>query len=191
MLLQKENRIKTSQISNFLAGLCKFMKNKYDFYLFVGIISLMLQLVDQVLNRYVIDFAYTGFSFISFVVWGLFSTLSEEKQNFPYVLTNFTIGLLFSMMMVLTADALAFLNLFSVPVMALIVVPFMMAGERFPNIMNNVPMYFISAGIFFSLYSSSNSMNMLQIFCLISVYTSFGVLCGGITKTYLTKRKGV
>lgn len=165
------------------------MKNNTKFYIFVGIVSFFLQLCDQVLNRYLFQSNFTGFVFISFLAWGSFALVEEEKKNIPYLFSNFILGLIFAVLMVILGNSSQFLGIFSIPLVALFVVPIMMWSENLPFNFNNVPIYFISAGAFFSLYSSNLNYNLLQTLGILILYILLGLVSGKISQEYFNKRK--
>ena len=123
------------------------------FAIFVGIQSFLLQLVDQVIGTHLVSGGHSGFVFIAFQGWALYFLLGSSVKGAVKGFCGYVLGILFAVIMIGMSAILPDLKLLTVPLVALIVVPFMMYFEFAPWCISNVAVFFVGAGAFFGVNS--------------------------------------
>lgn len=91
---------------------------------------------------------------------------------------GYILGILFAVIMIGMSAVLPDLKLLTVPLVALLVVPFMMYFEFAPWCISNVAVFFVGAGAFFGINSYVEGIKMWQSAGIVLLYCTFGLLSG-------------
>ena len=121
------------------------------FAIFVGIQSFLLQLVDQLIGTHLASGGHSGFVFIAFQGWAVYFLLGSSVKGAVKGFCGYVLGILFAVIMIGMSAVLPDLKFLTVPLVALIVVPFMMYFEFAPWCISNVAVFFVGAGAFSEL----------------------------------------
>ncbi|GAA0282339.1 hypothetical protein GCM10008922_46290 [Faecalicatena contorta] len=148
------------------------------FAIFVGIQSFLLQLVDQLIGTHLVSGGHSGFVFIAFQGWAVYFLLGSSVKGAVKGFCGYVLGILFAVIMIGMSAVLPDLKLLTVPLVALIVVPFMMYFEFAPWCISNVAVFFVGAGAFFGINSYVEGIKMWQSAGIVLLYCTFGLLSG-------------
>lgn len=127
-------------------------KNRFlIFALYVGLQSFLLQIVDQLIGTHLTPGGHSGFVFIAFQGWALYFLLGSNIKGAVKGFCGYVLGILFAIIMIGLLGIFAGAGMWAVPIVALIVVPFMMYFEFAPWCISNVAVFFVGAGAFFGI----------------------------------------
>lgn len=155
--------------------------NKMKHALFVGVMSCIIQVINHlIINRYE-DFPSGGYIYISFIVWGTYSLMKCSKNKSVKLLINFLIGFAVAYVMIVVGSFLP--ENLNTPIVALIIVPVIMYLDMLPQGINEIPVFFIGAGIYFSIQNKPFSNND-AIFMVGLVYVLIGIGAAKICELY-------
>lgn len=164
------------------------------FAIFVGVQSFLLQVIDQLLSRYVIPFENSGFVFIGFFGWALYFLLGGNLKGGAKVFGGYIMGIFFAIIMFFVAGAFKGTGMFAVPIAALLVVPMMMYFEYAPKTIGNVSVFFLGAGAFYAIFNYVSGATMVSTTLILLTYCLLGLASGWGTVTFRTwyeKRLGI
>ncbi|MBU3875945.1 DUF1097 domain-containing protein [Faecalicatena sp. AGMB00832] len=164
------------------------------FAVFVGLQSFLLQLADQLIGTHFVAGGHSGFVFIAFQAWALYFLLGSEVKGAVKGFCGYVLGILFAAIMIGLAYVLPDAGIWTVPVVALIVVPVMMYFEFAPWFISNVAVFFVGAGAFFGINSYVEGIRMWQAAGIVLVYCVLGLLSGWMSivfRKWLEKRLSV
>lgn len=148
------------------------------FAVFVGIQSFLLQLVDQLIGTRLVSGGHSGFVFIAFQGWALYFLLGSSVKGAVKGFCGYVLGIVFAVIMIGMPAAFPDLGIFTIPAVALIVVPVMMYFEFAPWCVSNVAVFFIGAGAFFGINSYVEGIRMWQSAGIVLLYCIFGLASG-------------
>jgi hypothetical protein len=154
--------------------------------MFVGVQSFLLQLVDQVLQRQFLQDVNKGFVFLAFTSWAMYFLLGKNIKTALQGLCGYVMGIGFAVIMLLLGEVLSFLEIWSVPVVALIVVPVMMYYEYATWYISNVATFFIGAGAFYNIFTYVPDVTIRQSAGIVIFYCILGLVSGFITIYFRT-----
>lgn len=154
-------------------------KSQYAvFAIFVGVQSFLLQLVDQLIGTHLVQGGHSGFVFIAFQGWALYFLLGSNVKGAIKGFLGYVFGILFAVIMIEMSLVLPNLGIWTVPLVALVIVPFMMYFEFAPWCISNVAVFFVGAGAFFGINSYVEGITMPQSAGIVLLYCVFGLLSG-------------
>ena len=104
------------------------------------------------------------------------------------LLGNYLIGYVIANLMATLSYLLLFTGNLANPLMALILVPFVMLLDKLPYDLNQIPIYFIASGVYFAL-TSYWTMSPLFTLLIFITYVIVGILAAEITTTYSERIK--
>ncbi|MDD3403572.1 MAG: DUF1097 domain-containing protein [Hespellia sp.] len=148
------------------------------FALYVGIQSFLLQLIDQLIGTHLTSGGHSGFVFIAFQGWALYFLLGSNLKGAVKGLLGYILGILFAVIMIILSNIFAGAGILAVPIVALIVVPFMMYFEFAPWCISNVSVFFIGAGAFFGVMNYVEGVTKLCAAGIVLLYCTLGLASG-------------
>lgn len=159
------------------------MKKKqfFLFALYVGIQSFILQIIDQMIGKNLVSGGDRGFAFIAFQAWALYFLLGSTIKGAVTTFCGYIAGIVFAIVMNVGAGILSGLGIFTVPVVALIVVPMMMYFEYSPWNISNVATFFVGAGAFYGILNYVDGIHVEEAAFIVLLYCALGLLSGWMT----------
>ncbi|MEG2305611.1 MAG: DUF1097 domain-containing protein [Lachnospiraceae bacterium] len=148
------------------------------FAVFVGVQSFLLQLIDRLIGTHLVPGGHSGFVFIAFQGWALYFLLGSNIKGAVKGFCGYILGISFAIIMIALAGVLPGLGMLTIPVVALVVVPFMMYFEFAPWCISNVAVFFVGAGAFYGINSYVDGIKIWQSAGIVLLYCMFGLLCG-------------
>ena len=182
-------------------------KHFFVFAFFVGVQSFLLQAADIFISSHLIRGENLGYVFIAFQGWALYFLLGSRIDGIVRGMCGYSVGILFSVIMIFISRQLYPAGRLAVPLTALIVVPVMMYFEFAPAWISNVAVFFVGSGAFYGIYTYAGGMTILKaagivlLYCGLGLTSGYGTICfrrkyelwikggndGQLTETYQTK----
>lgn len=156
------------------------------FAVFVGVQSFLLQLADQLIGTRLVAGGHSGFVFIAFQGWALYFLLGSNLKGAVKGFCGYVLGIIFAVIMIRLSALIPGIGIWTVPVVALIVVPFMMCFELAPWCISNVAVFFVGAGAFFGINSYVEGIRMIQSAGVVLMYCVFGLASGWMSIVFRT-----
>lgn len=158
--------------------------NKSQFLVFavyVGVQSFLLQLVDQLIGTHLTPGGHSGFVFIAFQGWALYFLLGSSLKGAAKGFCGYVLGILFAVIMIGMGKLFPEAGMFTVPVVALIVVPFMMYFEFAPWCISNVAVFFVGSGAYFGIVNYVDGVTKAGAAGIVLLYCGLGLASGWMT----------
>lgn len=156
-------------------------KRFFLFAVYVGAQSFLLQLVDQLIGKSLVAGGHSGFVFLAFQAWALYFLLGSSVKGAVTGFCGYALGIFFSTLMIASSSVLSFLGIWTVPVVALLVVPVMMYFEYAPWFAANVSTFFVGAGAFYAVLNYVEDIKIWEAAFVVLLYCSFGLASGWMT----------
>jgi hypothetical protein len=151
---------------------------------FIGAQAFLLQVIDQVLAPLCPPDGNVGFGWIAFQAWAMYflsglNVVGAVKSFFSY-----GIGILASVAIMVSGGILSGLGFFTIPVMLLFFVPFVIYFELAPSPLSYVPAMFVGAGVYFGFMSYIEAATYTGAAITELIYCALGLLFGYVTVTF-------
>lgn len=160
-------------------------KNRFlIFALYVGLQSFLLQVVDQLIGPHLTPGGHSGFVFIAFQGWALYFLLGSNVKGAVKGFFGYVLGVFFALIMIGLTEAFAGAGRLAVPIVALIVVPFMMYFEFAPWCISNVAVFFVGAGAFFGIVNYVEGITMPEAVGIVWLYCALGLASGWMSMLF-------
>ena len=154
-------------------------KNRFLlFALYVGLQSFLLQVVDQLIGTHLTPGGHSGFVFIAFQGWALYFLLGSNIKGAVKGFCGYVLGILFAIIMMGLSGIFAGAGMWAAPIVALIVVPFMMYFEFAPWCISNVAVFFVGAGAFFGIANYVEGVTIPGAAGIVLLYCALGLASG-------------
>ncbi|MDD3361480.1 MAG: DUF1097 domain-containing protein [Hespellia sp.] len=157
------------------------------FAVYVGIQSFLLQLIDQLIGQHLTPGGHSGFVFIAFQGWALYFLLGSNLKGAVKGIMGYVLGIVFAVIMMELSGVFTGAGILTVPIVALIVVPFMMCFEFAPWCISNVSVFFIGAGAFFGIMNYVEGIRIIDAAGIVLLYCALGLASGWMSIWFRSK----
>ena len=167
-----------------LGGKIVTLKKYFPIALFIGIQAFIIQIIDQVLCVNVPPAGNAGFGWIAFQAWAVYFLAGGTIKGGVKAFIGYFLGIIASIVIITSAGYVGFLGFLSVPIVLLIIVPFILYLDQAPDYFNFVPAVFVGAGVFFGCMTYVPGATFTGIAITESVYVILGLIFGWGTVTF-------
>ena len=156
---------------------------------FTALLAFIIVCIDQLIKQYMPIGAESGFTYIAFIAWAVYFFSGCTLKGGIRALIGYVIGISFSIVIMLLADALSSTGFYAVPIGVFIIVFLVLYLEKVPWI-DLIPAMFVASGCYFGIMTYVPEVTFKTAACVEIIYGSIGLLFGWITitgKGYLSK----
>ena len=151
------------------------------FAIYVGVQSFLLQFIDQMIGTHLTPGGHSGFVFIAFQGWALYFLLGSNLKGAAKGFLGYILGILFAVLMMGMSKLFSGTGMLAVPIVALIVVPFMMYFEFAPWCISDVAVFFIGSGAYFGIVNYVEGVTKVGAAAIVLLYCVLGLMSGWMT----------
>jgi len=161
------------------------LKKYFPIAIFVGVQAFFIQIIDQLLAQYVPPIGNAGFGWIAFQAWAVYFMAGGSIKNGIRALIGYVLGMIASIAILSAGGQLAgSLGFFAVPIVLLIIVPFILYLDQAPEMFSFVPAVFVGAGVFFGCMTYVPGATFTNILFTETIYCIIGLFFGFKTITF-------
>ncbi len=149
---------------------------------FIGVQAFVIQIIDQILCRYVPPLGNFGFGWVAFQAWAVYFMAGCTPKNGVRAFMGYFIGMIASIAIIAGSGSLGGnLGFFATPVVLLVLVPIILYLDIAPELFNFVPAVFVGAGVYFGCMTYVPGATFGNILVTESIYCVLGLLFGYTT----------
>ena len=156
---------------------------------YTALLAFFIVCIDQLIKKYMPIGSESGFTYISFVAWAVYFFSGCTLKGGIKAFIGYVLGITFSILIMLLADAFSSIGFFAVPLGVFIIVNVVLYFEKMPWL-DLIPALFVASGCYFGIMTYVPDATFCAAAHVELIYGSIGLIFGWITitgKSYLAK----
>ena len=156
---------------------------------YIALLAFIIVCIDQLIKKYMPIGAESGFTYVAFLAWAVYFFSGCTLKGGIRALIGYVVGVSFSIVIMLLADAFSSAGFFAVPLGVFVVVVPVLYLEKVPWV-DLIPAMFVASGCYFGIMTYVPDATLGTAACIELLYGTLGLLFGWIAitgKDYISK----